>query len=525
MGLQVPLTTETATLRPVHTTWLRTRPQPGAGPTGLTIASVDPDGPGAELDLHPGDVLVAINGHPLRDVIDYRFYCADGDVTVTVRRGEREFMLHADLDGAESLCVSFVEPFPDGIRVCHNECPFCFVYQNPKGQRRTLYIKDDDYRYSFYFGHFVTLTNLTEEDWQRIAEQRLSPLHVSVHATDLELRRFLLGYPHAPDVLAQIRRLGSIGVQVHTQIVLCPGYNDGPALDKSITDLLALWPVVRSISIVPVGLTKYQRHLEDGPAAPAGRAIGDPLRMANSHGRFLPGGHGKLRLRRVTPDEAARLVERLEPLQRRLRRTHGLTLVYPSDELYLLAGAPLPPESWYDGYAQFENGVGMTRWLLQDWARVRRRLPTALPQPLRVRLVCAELIAPVLKQLGQELATVGGLSVEVVPVTNDWLGDSVTVSGLLSGVDVLRVLRSLPPADVTFLPRRMFDDDCRITLDDVPLEEIAAAIPGRVELAQSMSDVVRALLPRGVRGRRPAGSAVPVGMNTLAGRLSHAIEA
>jgi NifB/MoaA-like Fe-S oxidoreductase len=521
MPLQVPLTTETATLRPVHTTWLRTRPQPGVRRTGLTISSVDPHGPGAELGLQPGDVLLAINGHPLRDVIDYRFYCADGDVTITVARGEQEFTLHADLDGVESLYVSFVEPFPDGIRVCHNDCPFCFVYQNPKGRRRTLYIKDDDYRYSFYFGHFVTLTNLTEEDWQRIAEQRLSPLHVSVHATDLELRRFLLGYPHAPDVLAQIRRLGSIGVQVHTQIVLCPGYNDGPALDKSIADLLALWPIVRSISIVPVGLTKYQRHLDGGPAALAGQAIGDPLYPANSHGRFLPGGHGKLRLRRVTPQEAAQLLERLEPLQRRLRRTYGLTLVYPSDELYLLAGAPLPPESWYDGYAQFENGVGTTRWLLQEWARVRRRLPPAVPQPLHVRLVCGELIAPVLQQLGRELAGIRGLSVEVVPVKNEWLGDSVNVSGLLAGADVLRVLRSLPPADVTFLPRRMFDEDGRITLDDVTFEEIAAAVPGRVELAQSMGEVLRALLPHGARARRSAGTTVPVGISTLAGRLSH----
>jgi putative radical SAM enzyme (TIGR03279 family) len=234
--------------------------------TGGHIAAITPNSIAARLGWQPGDRLLSLNGHALRDVLDYRFYQAEEQVqAVLLRHGERQaycFTKHPD----EDLGLEFTEALFDGLRTCRNNCPFCFVKQNPRGLRRSLYVKDDDYRLSFLFGDFVTLTNLQESDWQRLAEQRLSPLRVSVHATDLALRRRLLGRPDAPDVRAQIQRLGSLGIQVHTQIVVCPGLNDGPALAQTVHDLAGGYPVVQSIAIVPVGLTKHVGAISDALA-------------------------------------------------------------------------------------------------------------------------------------------------------------------------------------------------------------------------------------------------------------------
>ncbi len=224
---------------------------------GGQIAQVLPGSLAEAAGLRPGDVLRSINGHVLRDVIDYRFYSAEEVLELVVERNGQSFALMAERGYGEDLGLEFTAPTFDGIRRCQNHCDFCFVNQMPPGLRRSLYVKDDDYRYSFLFGNFITLTNLEEQDWVRLAEQRLSPLYVSVHATDAQLRARLLEVPEAPDVLEQIRRLGTIGIEVHAQIVVIPGLNDGAVLERTLQDLTNLYPTVRSVGVVPVGITRY----------------------------------------------------------------------------------------------------------------------------------------------------------------------------------------------------------------------------------------------------------------------------
>jgi putative radical SAM enzyme (TIGR03279 family) len=226
---------------------------------GGVIAAVLPDGVGAEVGLEPGDILLSINGHPLCDVLDYRFYSAEEELDLIVERAGERHRIEIERDYDEALGIEFSAPLFDQLRLCNNHCPFCFVQQMPKGLRRSLYLHDDDYRTSFLSGSFVTLTNLTETDWRRIVEQHLSPLYVSIHATDLAARRAVLGNPNAPDIVEQLRRLGQMGIQVHGQIVISPGVNDGEVLRRSIEGISALWPTVRTLALVPVGLTRYHR--------------------------------------------------------------------------------------------------------------------------------------------------------------------------------------------------------------------------------------------------------------------------
>ena len=423
---------------------------------GGIIAAVRTGSVAEELGLRPGDELLSINGHPLRDVIDYRFYGAEEELELVIRRDGQRLVCLVERSYGEELGIEFVEPTFDGIRRCNNRCPFCFVDQLPRGMRRSLYVKDDDYRLSFLFGNFVTLTNLTEADWQRLAEQRLSPLYVSVHATDLALRRRLLGNPSAPDVLQQIRRLGELGIRVHAQIVLVPGLNDGEHLARTVADLAALHPTVQSIAVIPVGLTKHR-----------------------------PPG-----LRPYTPDEARAIVAQVESWQRQYRARYSVGLVYAADEWYLLAGEEVPQAEEYDGFPQLENGVGLTRLLLDE----RLQITGGGLQVGKVTLVCGTLIAPVLEALvadwGKSIAFPRSV---VIPVENRFFGPTVTVSGLLVGRDVIEALRGRDLGEVVFLPRAMFDAAGKRTLDDMSPAEIEERLGTRVEVAGTLGEVIRRL--------------------------------
>jgi len=316
---------------------------------GGIIDNVRPGSIADDLGLRPGDRIVAIDGRTLRDAVDFQFYAAEESISVeVVRAGERlivDIQKHPDRD----LGVEFQDPAFDGIRICNNACFFCFLKGNPRGMRKTLYVKDDDYRLSFFHGNFVTLTNLTEDDWSRMAEQRLSPINVSVHATEPGLRRYLLGNRTAPDICAQITRLGEMGIEVNTQVVLCPGVNDGDALDRTVRDLAALWPTVRNVSIVPVGATLVAEE------------------------RINRGAHAD-EIEGCSPEHARAVAAQVAPYQRAFRRKFERTFVYLADEYYLGAGAEPPPARHYDGFAQFENGIGMARSLTADWSRARRSL-------------------------------------------------------------------------------------------------------------------------------------------------------
>lgn len=476
---------------------------------GGEIASVAKGGIAAELGLLPGDIVCAVGQQRLRDVIDYRFAMAEERVELLVRRGDEETIYEIEKDPDDDLGIEFVEPLFDRLRTCNNKCPFCFLTQMPKGMRRTLYLKDDDYRLGFLYGNFVTLTNLKPEDWQRIEEQRLSPMYVSIHATDRALRAVLLGKPDVPDVLDQIRRLGELGVAVHTQIVATPELNDGAVLHRSIADLAALYPVVQTIAVVPVGLTKYRFSGKAPQSIRAAIHIHETNEWIDTNWERQPlwddavatdapdlgycarlGAAIDVPLRCYRPDEAARILDRIEPYQQRYRRELGVGLVYPSDEFYLLCGRTLPPADAYDGMPQYSNGVGMTRDFLDEWARVQRRLPARMPRPISLTLVCGTLITPVLQRVVDRLRRIADLDVQLLPVVNQFFGETVTVSGLLMGQDVAPALRA-SGAQRALLPRVMFDHSGTRTLDEYTPERIAAEAGIPVAMADGPEDLLR----------------------------------
>ena len=426
-----------------------------AARTGGKVDCVEPDSPAA--GVRAGDVILSINRHTLHDVLDYQFYSSEEELNLLIQRGaSAPQTVHVQREYGQELGIDFDEVTFDGIRRCRNRCEFCFIQQMPPGLRKSLYVRDDDYRYSFLYGNFVTLTNLSEQDWARIEEQHLSPLYVSVHSTDPALRARMLGTPAASDIVGQLRRLGRAGIHLHTQIVVVPGVNDVAALEKTVRDLAMLQPAVRSIGIVPVGLTRYQ----------------------------------SCGLRTLTADEARAVLTFIAPLQRTFRTERGTGLVYGSDELYLMAGLPLPSARAYDGFPQLANGIGLTRQLLDEWRRARRRGPRT-PWPHRkVTLVCGALIAPTLQALASELSGLVEAEIDVVPVTNEFFGPTVTVSGLLMAQDVLSALRGQQLGELVVLPRAMFDAGGELTLDDQRRSDIEQALGVRVAVADRLGEVL-----------------------------------
>ena len=421
----------------------------------LEIAAVLPGGTASRLGLLPGDRLVSINGREVRDSIDFQYLASDERIVLQVERRDGSCIrLRFGKSPDDTLGLEFA---PFAVRRCRNKCLFCFVDQMPPGCRRSLSVKDDDYRASFLFGNYITLSNLREEDWDRIFAQRLSPLYISVHATEPELRARLLNNARASDILASLRRLASGGIRVHTQIVLCPGINDGVHLERTVRDLAGLVPAVLSIAAVPVGLTAWRRGLP-------------PLRA----------------YRRA---EAARTLAMLLKLGRSFRRRLGTRLVYPSDELILRSGAPVPPPGFYEDFPQIENGVGMVAAFLQDVRRTR--LPRRVSPPLRMTAVTGRSFAPFLREAFRRLETVEGVSARVLQVGNRLFGPSVTVTGLLSGSDIMRSIAGRRLGDLLLVPENTLKEGQGVFLDDRTVEELAHAAGIPVRVVGSFSDVVQ----------------------------------
>jgi len=439
---------------------------------GLRVRAVDPEGIGAAVGILPGDVVERINGEALRDPIDYRFHVSDEEVLVRVRRGPEVWEAEIEKDPDEDLGLAFEDM---DILKCDNACVFCFLHQMPRGMRKALYYQDDDYRLSFLHGAYVTLTNLSEEEFQRIIDQRLSPVYISVHATDPDLRGQLLGRRGPDDILPRIRRLAVSGIQMHTQVVLCPGLNDGGHLKRTVFDLARWHPHVASVGIVPLGLTRYRKNLPQL----------DP----------------------VTPDLARHYIAQVEGWRPSLHRRLRTHFVYLSDEFYLMTGSPVPPPDYYDGFPLVENGVGMVRRFLDlfDERVGDLRRPS---RPARITLVTGVLAGGFLPGLVDRLSRMAGLEVGLCVAQNRFFGDGITVSGLLTGADIRDALRASPPGDIALLPPNcvsyegLFLDDLRPA--DLERDLRVRVVVGTYDLVES---VERALREGGDlhagRGRRP----------------------
>jgi putative radical SAM enzyme (TIGR03279 family) len=431
---------------------------------GLVVQSVEPGTAIAAVGIGAGDRLLAIDGLVPRDVIDLQLELSEARLITVERASGKRVELETAGQVLDAAALTLAEAVPGGIRECNNHCEFCFIRGLPEGLRSSLYVFDDDYRYSFLWGNFLTLTNLDEADWARIGYQRLSPLNVSVHATDPAVRRTLLNNRHAPEILPQLRRLAGLGIRVNAQIVLCAGLNDEQVLDQTIDELAELYPAVQSVSVVPVGLTRYSR-------------------VKN--------------IRRPSADEAARAVEQVEGYQAKRRAKLGVGFVYASDELYLLAGrAELPAAAAYDGFPVLSNGVGLLRSMLDEWCGLLERAPrqASRPRARKVAWLTGGLAAPALERMADSWQAHAGWRPDVVRVTNTFFGEGVTVSGLLSGRDLIEALHALP-ADIqdVVLPRGPFGFDGRTTLDGVSAEDVGAAHPGRVHLASTPRELLTIL--------------------------------
>ena len=432
--------------------------------TSGEIVSVEPGSVAQSAGILPGDRLLAINDTPIEDIIDVQFYTAEEEFDLLVRRGDELLVFEIGRDYGEELGLNFSHPtFDTDIRRCNNLCEFCFVLQMGPKFRRTLYIKDDDYRYSFLFGHFVTLTNLSDHDWWRIEHMGLSPLYVSVHVTDWEKRRQFLRNKTAPDILPQLKKLAGWGVEIHTQLVIVPEFNDGEWLERSIRELADMWPAVQSVSVVPVGLTS----------------------------------HHKYSMRVHTQQEAADTLDYVHELQDVYLEKFGVRFLYPTDEWYLVSGRDVPPLEAYDDQALHENGLGMVRGFLDEWTSVKAEIgewkashPDYWPcDGRRLTLATGALFADTLQQALDEFETLTGIETQLQQMKNIRLGEGITAAGLLMAEDVLIQLGSVELGDVVILPRIMFDHPDTVSLDDVSPQACANRLGKPIALADTMGDV------------------------------------
>ena len=393
------------------------------------ISRVLPGSIAADLGFEPGDALVSVNGQYPRDLIDYRFLCAEEELQLEVLdlQGQKhQVMLEKEID--EDLGLEFETALFDGLIQCNNACPFCFIDQQPPGKRGSLYLKDDDYRLSFLYGSYLTLTNLLPQEWDRIAQLRLSPLYVSVHATEPGLRSQLLQNPRAGQILEQLAWFQRHRLQIHAQVVVCPGLNDGAHLETTLRDLVRFYqgdlPTVMSVAVVPVGLTRF--------------------RPAHDH------------LSPVTPAQAGQVIDQVTALQREFQQQWGSRVVWLADEWFLIVQRPVPAAADYEGYPQIGNGVGSIRQFLEEFeASADRYLQPAVTPPRSLTWVVGNAVEGAFQPILERLNQVEGLTVDLAALASPYWGREITVTGLLTGHDLLTGLSNRPLGEALLLPTVM----------------------------------------------------------------------
>ena len=415
-----------------------------------------------ELELVPGDKILSVNDMPLRDIIDFSFAMADEEIELLVEHadGEQE-LIEFDKDYDEDFGVEFERAVFDGIRSCANHCYFCFVDMIAPDMRHSLSIKDDDYRLSFLYGNFVTLTNMGAADFERIEHFHLSPLYVSVQCTNPVLRAEILRYKGAADILGQLTKLEEAGADYHTQVVLCYGLNDGEELERTIRDITERRPHALSLAIVPVGLTKHRT---------------DPFPL--------------IQFDRIG---AARVIDQVEAWQQRIRAEEGRTFIYLGDEFYFLAGREVPPAEMYDGFPQLDNGIGLTRNFIEEWTAAADYANT-LDTNSRLAVISGTAVAPVVERLARELDP-DVQRIHVLPVVNEHFGETVNVSGLLTGHDISAALRAFSHSvDGVLIPASSLREGEDVFLDDMTLDAMRSSFPSvRIEPVATGRDYREAL--------------------------------
>ncbi|MGN0380274.1 MAG: DUF512 domain-containing protein [Suilimivivens sp.] len=416
-----------------------------------------------ELEIAPGDRLLAINDQEIEDVFDYQYYVEDEYIEILIEKPDGEqWLLEVDKDEDEDLGIVFENGLMDDYRSCHNKCIFCFIDQMPKGMRETLYFKDDDSRLSFLQGNYVTLTNMSDHDVDKIIKYHLSPINISFQTMNPSLRCMMLNNRFAGEALEKVNRLYQAGITMNGQIVLCKGINDGKELEYSISRLMEYLPVLESVSVVPVGLSKYREGLY-------------PLQP-------------------FTSDDASEVLTLIHGFQKECMKKFGTHFIHASDEWYVLAGQELPSEENYDGYLQLENGVGMLRLLINEFEDAIMQLQQKIeqnPDPFikvtgEISMVTGRLAYPYINQMAERLMKiVEGIRIHVYEIKNEFFGEMITVSGLLTGQDIIRQLRGKPLGKRLLLPGNLLRSGEEVLLDDVTVSDLEKALQVKIDIVKS----------------------------------------
>lgn len=410
-----------------------------------------------ELEVEPGDVLVSVNDHVIEDIFDYHYYTNEEYLTVVIRKPDgEEWELEIEKEYEDDLGIEFENGLMDDYKSCHNKCIFCFIDQMPKGMRDTLYFKDDDSRLSFLQGNYVTLTNMKDHDFERIIEYKLGPINISVQTMNPELRCKMLNNRFAGEALKKLDRLYEAGIPMNGQIVLCKGVNDGAELDRSIRELMKYMPVMESVSVVPVGLSKYREGLY--PLEP------------------------------FEKEDACQVVDMIEKYQQECVKECGLHFIHASDEWYLLAERELPDEDNYDGYIQLENGVGMLRLLRDEFSEALSQLDSSqvTKEEYHITIATGRLAAPTIQELCEDYCKqFPQADITVVPIRNDFFGEMITVSGLLTGQDLIAQLKERDLGEKLLLPCNLLRSGEEVLLDDVTLEDLKKTLQVPIDIVKS----------------------------------------
>ncbi|MBR4500630.1 MAG: DUF512 domain-containing protein [Clostridia bacterium] len=418
------------------------------------IVEADRNSPGYLHGMRPGDEILRINGEDVIDEIDYQALTSGRHVDVLLRHPDgREEHIRFVKEEWEPLGLRMSETMMCRPMLCRNKCVFCFVDQMRPGLRDTLYVRDDDWRMSLMMGNYVTLTNLSEAEFDRIIRRHASPLYISVHATEADLRVKMMKNPHAGELMDQLRRLKSHGIRYHCQVVLCPGWNDGPHLERTLSDLEGLLPAVLSVALVPVGLTRYRDGLE--------------------------------KLRPYTRDEAREIIAQAGEWQKRFLSRSSTRLVFPADEFYCLAGYDMPPDEEYEDYPQIENGVGMLR-RFEEEMRMAREADGGPGRKRRITVACGVSVAPYMEKWLRKYAP-EGVAWRVRPIVNHFFGETVTVTGLLTGTDLKEQLKD-EDTDEILLSGGVVRAEGDLLLDDMTVDELRSSLPAPLTLTESGGD-------------------------------------